>query len=219
MLCRVVTALRYTKWIIDNFCPKEIFDDIADRPDPSTARLRNSESGDEPAQSQQSRDEILMKLKVTMARIVAFDAFRNAVPHLDLMLTPNVFGIVNNSNIAPASKERVERLINSLLDNCENEIESLLSLLPKETRWTSSDQGRFLHPPCFRISMSPHDNPRCRVADGSSISRFVRHCRSLRISLPGNTCQGLSSKYSVKRCRQELTAHRCTYMPATLSGP
>ena len=106
------------KWLIDNFCPKEIFDDIADRPDSSTA-------------------------KVTMARIVAFDAFRSAIPHLDIILTPNGFGIVNNSNIAPASKERVERLINSLLDNRDNEIESLLSLLPKETGWTSSDQGRF----------------------------------------------------------------------------
>lgn len=91
--------MRYTKWLIDNFCPKEIFDDIADRPDPSTA-------------------------KVTMARIVAFDAFRSAIPHLDIILTPNGFGIVNNSNIAPASKERVERLINSLLDNLDNEIES-----------------------------------------------------------------------------------------------
>ena len=114
------------KWLIDNFCPKEIFDDIADRPDPSTA-------------------------KVTMARIVAFDAFRNAIPHLDIILTPNGFGIVNNSNIAPASKERVERLINSLLDNRDNEIESLLSLLPKETGWTSSDQGRF-----FASTMFPN---------------------------------------------------------------
>ena len=88
------------KWLIDNFCPKEIFDDIADRPDPSTA-------------------------KVTMARIVAFDAIRSSIPHLDIILTSNGFGIVNNSNIAPASKERVERLINSLLDNRDNEIQSL----------------------------------------------------------------------------------------------
>ena len=114
------------KWLIDNFCPKEIFDDIADRPDPSTA-------------------------KVTMARIVAFDAFRSAIPHLDIILTPNGFGIVNNSNIAPASKERVERLINSLLDKRDNEIESLLSMLPKETGWTSSDQGRF-----FASTMFPN---------------------------------------------------------------
>ena len=101
---------------------ESVFYSISDRPDTSTARLRNSESGDELVQSQPS-DEILMKLKVTMARIVAFDAFRNAIPHLDLILTPNGFGIVNNSSIAPASKERVERLIASLLSNRDDEIE------------------------------------------------------------------------------------------------
>ena len=114
------------KWLIDNIVSETIFNDIADRPDPSPA-------------------------KVTMARIVAFDAFRSAIPHLDVILTPNGFGIVSNSNIAPASKERVERLINSLLDNRDNEIESLLSLLPKETGWTESVQGRF-----FASTMFPN---------------------------------------------------------------
>ena len=93
-----MTALRYTKWLIDNFCPKEIFDDIAERPDNNIT-------------------------KVTMARIVAFDAIRSSIPHLDIILTSNGFGIVNNSNIAPASKERVERLIASLLSNRDDEIE------------------------------------------------------------------------------------------------
>ncbi len=121
-----MTALRYTKWLIDNIVSDTVFNSISDRPDPSTA-------------------------KVTMARIVAFDAFRRAIPHLDIILTPNGFGIVNNSNIAPASKERVERLINSLLDNRDNEIESLLSLLPKEIGWTVSDQGCF-----FASTMFPN---------------------------------------------------------------
>ena len=78
-----------------------------------------------------------------MSRIVAFDAFRNAVPHLDLILTPNGFGIVNNTNIAPASKERVERLIASLLSNRDDEIEHLIALLVHEDGWAQSVQGRF----------------------------------------------------------------------------
>ena len=41
--------------------------------------------------------------------IVVNEAMRQAVPSLDLVLTPNGFGIVSNSNIAPASKERVEK--------------------------------------------------------------------------------------------------------------
>ena len=114
------------KWLTDNIVSETVFISISDRPDNNA-------------------------VKVTMARIVAFDAFRQAIPHLDVILTPNGFGIVNNSNIAPASKERVERLVNSLLDNRDNEIESLLSMLPKETGWTESDQGRF-----FASTMFPN---------------------------------------------------------------
>ena len=114
------------KWLIDNIVSDTVFNSISDRPDPSTA-------------------------KVTMARIVAFDAFRNAVPHLDLILTPNGFGIVSNSNIAPASKERVERLIASLLSNRDDEIEHLIALLVQEDGWTQSDQGRF-----FASTMFPN---------------------------------------------------------------
>ena len=114
------------KWLIANIVSDTVFNSISDRPDPSTA-------------------------KVTMARIVAFDAFRNAVPHLDLILTPNGFGIVNNSNIAPASKERVERLIASLLSNRDDEIEHLIALLVQEDGWTQSDPGRF-----FASTMFPN---------------------------------------------------------------
>lgn len=46
--------------------------------------------------------------------ITAAEAMRHAVPQLDLILTPNGFGIVSNQNIAPASKERIERLLLSL---------------------------------------------------------------------------------------------------------
>lgn len=43
------------------------------------------------------------KLKVAICSRAAY----NAMPHLDLVLTPTGFGIVSNQNTAPASKERV----------------------------------------------------------------------------------------------------------------
>ena len=46
------------------------------------------------------------KLKVAICSRAAY----NAVPHLDLVLTPTGFGIVSNQNTAPASKERVGAL-------------------------------------------------------------------------------------------------------------
>lgn len=46
--------------------------------------------------------------------ITAAEALLHAVPQLDLILTPNGFGIVSNQNVIPASKERIERLLLSL---------------------------------------------------------------------------------------------------------
>lgn len=52
--------------------------------------------------------------------VVAYQALMDAVPTLDLVLTPNGFGVVSNSNVAPASKERVERLL-AALEKCRDD--------------------------------------------------------------------------------------------------
>ena len=76
--------------------------------------------------------------------IIACEAFRRSVPSLDLILTPNGFGIVSNSNIAPASKERVERLIASLGDLRDKAITALLNVLRQDSTWLQSAQGQWL---------------------------------------------------------------------------
>ena len=51
------------------------------------------------------------RVKGTMVqKCIVAEAFRLAVPSLDVVLTPNGFGIVSTDRIAPASKERIERL-------------------------------------------------------------------------------------------------------------
>ena len=83
------------------------------------------------------------KLKALTAQIVVSEAFRQAVPSLDLVLTPNGFGIVSNSNVAPASKERVERLIAQLLQTRDHCIEVLLPQLPTAPQWLGSSRAQF----------------------------------------------------------------------------
>lgn len=61
---------------------------------------------------------------------VAADAMLHAVPQLDLILTPNGFGIVNNQNIVPASKERVDRLLAGLEKLRDDALTIILSMLP-----------------------------------------------------------------------------------------
>ena len=45
-------------------------------------------------------------VRVTAACVVAHETMMRAVPSLDLVLTPNGFGIVSNQNVAPASRDR-----------------------------------------------------------------------------------------------------------------
>ena len=81
--------------------------------------------------------------KVITAKLIATEALRRAIPSLDLVLTPNGFGVVSNQNIAPASKERVDRLIGSLADYRDDCIANLLLLLSRESDWLGSVQASF----------------------------------------------------------------------------
>ena len=92
-------------------------------------------------------------IKTYAAKVVVCEAFKNAVPSLDLILTPNGFGIVSNSNVAPASKERVYRLVDSLEAKRDNAIRLLLSSLPGEPSWMASTQCEY-----FSATMFPNLN-------------------------------------------------------------
>lgn len=74
---------------------------------------------------------------------VVAEAMLHAVPQLDLVLTPNGFGVVSNTNIVPASKERVERLLLSLEKMRDDTLAVLLSLLTQEVAWATSDPCLF----------------------------------------------------------------------------
>jgi hypothetical protein len=80
---------------------------------------------------------------VLCRQMVVAGAMMDAIPSLDVVLTPNGFGIVSNSNIAPASKERVRSLIDSMETIRDNAIEALLPFLMKREDWRDTEQGHF----------------------------------------------------------------------------
>lgn len=75
-------------------------------------------------------------VRLTSCSVVAHEAMMRAVPSLDLVLTPNGFGIVSNSNVAPASRDRVVRLINSLEASRDIAIEQMIGFLFRDENWT-----------------------------------------------------------------------------------
>lgn len=75
--------------------------------------------------------------------VVARRAFADAVPSLDLVLTPNGFGVVSTSETAPASKERVERLIASLRSAIDRDVDLLFRTLADIPDWRVTRPGRY----------------------------------------------------------------------------
>ncbi len=88
-------------------------------------------------------------LYLTAAQLVVAQALITAIPSLDLVLTPNGFGVVSNTNVAPASKERVERLIASLYTLRDNCIATLLQSLAAVPLWLDSQQAAFFSATLF----------------------------------------------------------------------
>lgn len=82
-------------------------------------------------------------IKILCSRLVVADALRRAIPSLDIVLTPNGFAVVNTTNLAPASKPRVDRLVGSMLSHRDDCIAALLPELVGASKWLTSSQADF----------------------------------------------------------------------------
>lgn len=71
------------------------------------------------------------------------NAAAESIPSLDLILTDSGFAVVSNQNLAPASRERVAALLNSLRRQASDARDLLILDLCK-TNWVSSQQCTLL---------------------------------------------------------------------------
>ena len=76
-------------------------------------------------------------------KIIVHKAFAEAIPSLDVLLSPAGFAVINTDGRAPASKERVERLIASLNSSVDNYATALLEKLHRNREWVNSDTGQW----------------------------------------------------------------------------
>lgn len=74
-------------------------------------------------------------------KYVALDAYATAIPQLDLVLTNTGFGVVSNQNVAPASSDRVARLLERILRSKDDIFDRLLSLLRRIAGWGDSPEA------------------------------------------------------------------------------
>lgn len=83
------------------------------------------------------------EIKIITERLVVAEAMRRGIPSLDIVLTPNGYGVVSTTNLAPASKPRVDRLVGSMVAHRDDCIAALLPKLAGETSWLASTQANF----------------------------------------------------------------------------
>ena len=115
------------QWAIDTFVPEAIFNEIAEA---------DSFGPNE-------------RFRFPLEKLVACHAYMTAIPSLDLVLTPNGFGIVSNQNVVPASGERIERLISSLEAQRDSAIEALVIRLSSRDDWQQLPQGKYFSSTLF----------------------------------------------------------------------
>lgn len=87
-------------------------------------------------------------------KILVAKAFADAVPSLDLSVTPSGFGVINADGLAPASKERIGRLIASLRTYVDVNIGVLVDICRTYEQWRSSERGQYF---CSSFISSPSD--------------------------------------------------------------
>ena len=125
------------QWVMDTFVPEAIFAEIAE--------------ADSSGPSE--------RFRYPLEKLVACHAYMTAIPSLDLVLTPNGFGIVSNQTVVPASRERVAALIASLESQRDAAIEALILRLSSRADWQQSEQGKY-----FAATMFPFLNLCRRLA-------------------------------------------------------
>lgn len=113
------------QWIFATFCPASVVDAIL-------------------------ADKSLSTLHTSLSAVAAHRALADAIPSLDLVQTVNGFAVVSNQNLAPASRDRVDRLIAAHRSQRDTAISTLIPLLAAVPQWRDTPQCGF-----FRSTLFP----------------------------------------------------------------
>ena len=80
--------------------------------------------------------------KEIITRAVVMHAFAEAVPAIDLVLTPTGFGVVSTNTVAPASGDRITRLVTSLRATAAELLIQFTDILRTLPEWRDTVAGK-----------------------------------------------------------------------------
>lgn len=174
-------------------------------------QLSNASQEDSAAES-----SLFEEVGEIVKRIIASDAFLRAIPSLDLVLTPNGFGVVSNTTIAPASKDRVERLQQSLLQSRDFAIDTLLHSLCQDTTWRTTPQGRYFLATLFP-TLSSLNASRLSTLNGTKNSTLNPHPSWDYFEQVHSSLTLIEQELADKFISQALYSRLRNYIPTTQS--
>lgn len=116
----------------------EIFESLEDSFSISTQRLQQTVLG--PVDINNLPEAVTLDAE----RFICMDAFYCAIPQQDLVLTDTGFGVVNNQNVSPASRERVEALRNMVRQCADDALDRIITSLLGDQDWAHSVNARFI---------------------------------------------------------------------------
>ncbi|WP_294537599.1 DUF6712 family protein [uncultured Bacteroides sp.] len=114
-----------------------VFDAIQDRFEQAEHKLFGTVLGSD-------TDVDTLPVKEDVCRYICLDAFYQAIPGLDLILTDTGFGIVNNQNISPASRDRVESLRVQIQREADYALDCIIEGMTGDDAWSSSVCARLV---------------------------------------------------------------------------
>lgn len=117
----------------------DVFESLSDRIRISTQKLQSTVFGTV-IDMQKLTDEMTLEVE----RFICMDAFCDAIPMLDLVLTDTGFGVVNNQNVSPASRDRVDSLRKLVRQSADNALDRIIISLIGNEDWAKSAYGRLL---------------------------------------------------------------------------
>lgn len=117
----------------------DIFESLQDRIDISTGKLQSKVFG-----TVLDMQKLPEKMTVEVERFICMDAFADAIPLLDLILTENGFGVVSNQNQSPASRERVDTLRKQIRQSADDALDSIINSLIGHKEWCKSAYATLL---------------------------------------------------------------------------
>lgn len=109
-----------------------------------------------------------------LKRLIAWRGWSLAIPSVDLAATPNGFAVVSNSNLAPASRERVGAALASARLEADRAALRLLAALRAVDKWWKTRQSSR-----FWTLFDPCEWP---AADGRRFAAYIKDSRAIRIA-------------------------------------